>query len=106
MLNVAIFISRTAAAMISPSRAPGVGSLRISLPAVWRRPVEKNECQGITGLCHRVATLACYLAGHAACIFRNHFAEAVALDGHLLSGFDFVVELDQVLDQPALGCAN
>jgi Tripartite tricarboxylate transporter family receptor len=106
MLNVAIFISRTAATRISPSRAPSVGSLRISLTAARRCPVEKNECQGIAGLCHRVAALAGYLAGDAACIFRNHFAEAVALDGNLLSGFDFVVELDEVLDQPPLGCEN
>ncbi len=52
---------------------------------------------------HRVATLACDLSGHAACIFRNHFAETVALDSHLLSGFDLVIELDQMLDEPALG---
>ena len=64
--------------------------------------MEKDECQGIAGLGHCVATLARDLSGHAACIFRNHFAEAVALDGHLLSGFDLVIELDQMLDEPAL----
>ena len=53
-----------------------------------------------------IASLARYLPGHAACIFRNHFAETVALDGDLLSGFDLVVELDQMLDEPALGCQD
>ncbi|MCF6117367.1 hypothetical protein L2449_10670 [Mesorhizobium muleiense] len=40
---------------------------------------------------------------NAACVFSDHFAEAVALDSHFLSGFDLVVELDQMLDKPALG---
>jgi hypothetical protein len=62
--------------------------------------MEKNKCQGGPGLGHRVTTLAGDLSGHAACILRNHFAEAVALDGHLLSGFDLVIELDQMLDEP------
>src|ERR1700761_1977475 len=83
-----------------------VRSLGISLAAVLRRLVEKDECERVAGLGHRVATLARYLSGHAACIFRNHFAETVALDGHLLSGFDLVVELDQMLDEPALGCQD
>ena len=63
-----------------------VGSLGISLTAVLRRLVEKDEYEGVAGLRHRVAALARYLSGHGACIFRNHFAETVALDGHLLSG--------------------
>src|ERR1700722_15325728 len=84
------------------ARAPSVGLLGISLTAVRRCLVENNECQGVAGLGHRVAMLACDLSGHAACIFRNHFAETVALDGHLLSGFDLVIELDQMLDEPAL----
>src|SRR5262249_56360696 len=88
------------------SRAPGVGSLGISLTAVRHRLVEEDECQGVAGLGHRVATLARYLSGHAACIFRNHFAETVPLDGHLLSGFDLVIELDQMLDEPSLGCKD
>ena len=62
--------------------------------------MEKDEYQGVAGLGHRVATLARYLAGHAACIFRNYFAETVPLDGHLLSGIDLVVELNQMLDEP------
>jgi len=87
-------------------RAPSDESLGISLTAVRRRLVEKDECQGVAGLGHRVATLARYLSGRAACIFRNHFAETVPLDGHLLSGFDLVIELDQMLDEPALGCKD
>src|SRR6201996_9530061 len=83
-----------------------VRSLGISLAAVLRRLVEKDECERVAGLGHRVATLARYLSGHAACIFRNHFAEGVALDGDLLSGFERVVELDQMLDEPALGCQD
>src|SRR5262249_5136403 len=49
---------------------------------------------------HRIAALARYLSSHAACVLRNHVAEAITLDGHLLSGFDFVVELDQMLNEP------
>ena len=66
--------------------ALSVGSLGISLTARRRRLMEKDERQGVAGLGHRVATLARYLSGHAACIFRNHFAETVPLDCHLLSG--------------------
>ncbi len=86
------------------TQAPSLGSLGISLTAVRRRLVEKDECQGVAGLGHRVAALARDLAGHAAGIFRNHFAETVALNGHLLSRFDLVVELDQMLDESALRC--
>ena len=92
--------------MAHQPRALSVGSLGISLTAVRRRLVEKDEYQGVAGLGHRVATLARYLSGHAACIFRNHFAETVPLDGHLLSGFDLVIELDQMLDEPSLGCKD
>src|SRR5271156_3211020 len=88
------------------TRVPSVGSLGISLTAVRRPLVEKDECERVAGLGHRVATLARYFSGHAACIFRNHFTETVALDGHLLSGFDLVVELDQMLDETALGCQD
>ena len=77
--------------------------LGIDLNALRRRLVEKDERQGVAGLGHCIAALARYLSSHAACILRNHFAEAVALDGHLLSGFDLVVELDQMLDDPARG---
>ena len=64
------------------------------------------NARGVAGLGHCVATLARYLPGHAACIFRNHFAETVPLDGHLLYGFDLVIELDQMLDEPSLGCKD
>ena len=68
--------------------------------------MEKDEYEGVAGLGHRVATLACYLSGHAACVLRDYFAETVSLDGHLLSGIDLVIELDQMLDEPSLGCKN
>src|SRR5215470_10591184 len=87
-------------------RTPSVRSLGISLTAVPCRLVEKDEYQGVTGLGHRVATLAGDFPGHAAGIFRNHFAETVPLDGHLLSGIDLVIELDQVLDEPSPGCKD
>src|SRR6185312_10475434 len=90
----------------APRPEPSVGSLGISVYALRRRLVEKDECQGVAGLGHRVATLACDLSGHAAGIFRNHFAETVALDGHLLSGIDPAIELDQMLDEPSLGCKD
>src|SRR5690348_5700225 len=61
------------------TRAPSVRSLGISLTAVRRRLVEKDEIQGVAGLGHRVATLARYLSGLAAFIFRNYFAETVPL---------------------------
>src|SRR5215831_10568018 len=83
-----------------------VRSLGINLAAVGCRLVEKDECQGVAGLGHRVATLARYFSGHAACIFRNHFAETIPLDGHLLSGIDLVIELDQMLNEPSPGCED
>src|SRR4029077_20335319 len=63
--------------------------------------VEKGEYQGIARLGHCIAALVRYLSGHAACILRNHLTEAIALDGNLLSGFDLVVEFDQMLNEPA-----
>src|SRR5579871_3100267 len=75
--------------------------LGIRLPT-RRRRVEKDECQRIAGLRHRFAALTRHFASHAAGIFRNHFAEAVALDRHLLSDLDPLVQLDQMLDQSAL----
>jgi DNA-binding transcriptional ArsR family regulator len=80
----------------------GTGELRrllgIDLNVLRLRFVEKDEYQGVAGLGHCIAALAGYLSGHAACIFRNHFAEAIALDGNLLTRFDLVVEFDQMLD--------
>src|SRR5688500_12924662 len=75
----------------------------INLNALRRRLVEKDEYQGVAGLGHCIAALARYLSGYAACILRNHLAEAIALDGNLLSGFDLVVEFDQMLNEPARG---
>src|SRR5215831_7557453 len=87
-------------------RAPSVRSLGISLTAVLCRLVEKDEYQGIARLGHCIATLARYFSGHAACVLRDYFAETVSLDGHLLSGIDLVIELDQMLDEPSLGCKD
>src|SRR6516162_4030664 len=67
------------------------------------RLVEKNEYQGIARLGHGIAALAHYLSSHAACILRNDLTEAIALDGNLLSGFDLVVEFDQMLNETARG---
>src|SRR5215475_5662029 len=67
------------------------------------RLVEKDEYQGIARLGHCIAALARYLSGHAAGIFRNDLTEAIALDGNLLSGFNLVVELDQMLNETARG---
>src|SRR4029077_1889643 len=75
--------------------------LGIDLNVLRPRLVEKDEYQGVAGLGHCVAALARYLSGHAACILRNHLAEAIALDGNLLSGFNLVVEFDQMLNEPA-----
>src|SRR5215471_212346 len=77
--------------------------LGIDLNVLWTRLVEKDEYQGVAWLGHCVAALARYLSSHAACIFRNHLAEAIALDGNLLSGFDLVVEFDQMLNEAARG---
>src|SRR6185312_7250703 len=90
----------------APRPEPTVGSLGISLCGLRRRLVKKDECQGVAGLGHRVASLTRHLSGHAGCIFCNHFAETVPLDGHLLSGIDLTVELDQMLDEPSLGCKD
>ncbi len=56
------------------------------------RLVEKDEYQGIARLGHCIAALARYRSGHVACVLRNDLAEAIALDGNLLSGSDLVVE--------------
>src|SRR5215471_12857657 len=77
--------------------------LGIDLNVLRPRLVEKDEYQGVAGLGHCIAALARYLSGHAACILFNHLAKTIALDGNLLSGFDLVVELDQMLNEPARG---
>ena len=77
--------------------------LGIDLNVLRPRLVEKDEYQGIARLGHCIAALARYLSGHAACILRNHLAEAIALDGNLLSGIDLVVEFDQMLNETARG---
>lgn len=76
-------------------------SLGIDLAAALRRPVEKDEYQGIARFGHCIAALAGYLSGHATRILRNHLTEAIALDGNLLSGFDLIVEFDQVFNETA-----
>src|SRR5690348_2319005 len=75
--------------------------LGIDLSVLRPRRVEKDECQGIARLGHCIAALGRYLSSHAARILRNDFTEAIALDGNLLSGFDLVVELDQMLNEAA-----
>src|SRR4029450_9569506 len=77
--------------------------LGIDLNVLRPRLVEKDEYQGVAGLGHCIAALARYLSRHAACILRNHLAEAIALDGNLLSGFDLVFEFDQMLNETARG---
>lgn len=52
---------------------------------------------------HGIAALPRYFLGYVAYIIRHHFAEAIALNGRLLPGFDLVVELDQMLDEAARG---
>jgi len=73
--------------------------LEIDLNVLLPRLVEKDEHQRVAGLGHRIAALARYHTGHAACILPNHLAEAVALDGNFLSDFDLVVEIDQMLNE-------
>ena len=75
--------------------------LGIDLNVLRPRLVEKDEYQGVAGLGHCIAALARYLSGHAACILGNHLAKTIALDGNLLSGFDLVVEFDQMLNETA-----
>src|SRR4029450_2722787 len=75
--------------------------LGVDLNVLRPRLVEKDEYQGIAGLGHCIAALARYLSGHAARILRDHLAEAITLDGNLLSGFDLVVDFAQMLNEPA-----
>src|ERR1700756_2987841 len=75
--------------------------LGIDLDVLRPLPIEKDEYQGVAGLGHCIAALARYLSGHAACILRDHLAEAIALDCNLLSGLNLVVEFDQMLNEPA-----
>src|SRR5262245_16345099 len=82
------------------------GLLGIRLNTLRRRLVEKDKRQRIAGLSRYIAAQARYRSRHATDVLRNHLAEAIALDGHLLSGFDFVVEPYQMLDEPGLGCQN
>src|SRR5215813_12360068 len=77
--------------------------LGINLNIPKRRLLEKDKCQRVAGLGHYIAALARYLAVHAARVLGNDSTEAVALDGHLLARFDLVVELHQMLDDPACG---
>jgi len=92
-------------------RKGGLASTATALLGIDRnvlRPrfFEKDEYQGVAGLGHRIAALAGYLSGHAACILRNDLAEAIALDGNLLSGLDLFVEFDQMLaSRPLPGLA-
>src|SRR4051794_10716180 len=99
----------------SISRPLWTGSAVGFSPGVYRSPWRRDSAsrrlrRRSPGTADRTSSTpikaASYLSGHAACIFRNHFAETVALDGHLLSGFDLVIELDQMLDEPALGCED
>ena len=63
----------------------------------------EDEHQGGAGLGSGVGAQRRDLAGDGAGIFRHHLAEAVALDGDLLPGFDPVVQPDQMLDESAMG---
>jgi hypothetical protein len=46
------------------------------------------------------------LTGHLACVFRNDLTERIPLDGNLLPSLDLVVQVDQKLDEPAVGRKN
>src|SRR5262249_33710385 len=83
------------------ARAGELFGIDLNLPRP--RLVEKDESQGVAGLGHCIAALARYLSSHAARVLCNHLAEAITLDGNLLSGFDLVVEFDQMLNEPAGG---
>src|SRR4029078_9632983 len=74
--------------------------LGIDLDSLRRGLVEQDEDEGFAGLGHDITALARDLSVDAARILGNHFAEAVALDGHLMSGLDPVVELHDVLEPP------
>src|SRR5262249_55641855 len=77
--------------------------LGIGFNARRRRLLEKDKHQRVSWLGHCIASLTRYFSGHAACVLRNHFAEAIALNSDLLSGLNLVVELDQMLDEAARG---
>ena len=66
----------------------------------------KDEDQGVAGLGGDIAAQSRHLSGHAARIFGDHFAETVALDSQHLSGFDLVIELDEMFDEPGLSRQN
>src|SRR5262249_49614795 len=86
-----------------PKRTSMLQLFGIDLNVPRPRLVEKDEYQGVAGLGPCIAALARYLSGHAARILCNHLTEAITLDGDLLSGFDLVVESDQMLNEPARG---
>src|SRR4029077_15638205 len=46
------------------------------------------------------------LAGHFAGVFHDDFTECIPLDGDLLPSLDLVVQVDQKLDEPAVGRKN
>ena len=82
------------------SRAGTVILLGISLTAVRRRLVEKDNCKDVAGLGCRVAAQDCHLAGDAAHVLRNHLAEGVALNGQLLPGSTLSLSLTRCSTSP------
>jgi hypothetical protein len=68
--------------------------------------IVEEEYQGRPWLGCRVRAIARYLSGHLAGVFRDHFAECVALNGNLLSHFNLLVQLHQNFDKSAVGCKD
>ena len=73
----------------------------IALNAFLRGLAEKDEYEGVAGFGPGIPWLPGYFSGNPACILRDHLADAVALEGHLLSGVDLIIELDQTPDEAA-----
>src|SRR4026209_209537 len=99
-LRCAAAAARCVGALDRCAASSCAGLLGIRLNALRRRLVEKDKRQGVAGLSRHIAAQARYRSRHATDVLRRHLAEAIALDGHLLSGFDLVVEPDQMLDEP------
>src|SRR6516164_11443020 len=68
--------------------------------AINRSAVVEDSYKHVARFRRCVSAVGRDLTGDAAAILRDDFTECVALNGELLPGYDFVLQLDQQLNEP------
>lgn len=85
--------------MRSPCVSNARGSFRIRIGPIWLIAIIQNVNKHVTGLRGCIGAIGSHLATYTGCVFGYDLTKCIALYSDPLSGFDFVIQIDQQLDK-------